>query len=136
MVTVTPSPLAGILQPTSVRSVDSSPSHSHSFSHSQMSRNSSRKSNNSVNCKLDGMSLCLIRDNHYKTTLRNNHTPQIIQFIYYIYKYVLVLKISHKLNLKQCIGIKPLNKYLYSTDTDRNVTKRKHFLAEFHSSTF
>ena len=55
MVTVTPSPLAGgILQPTSVRSTDSSPSHSHSYSHSQMSRNSSRKSNNSVNCKLDG----------------------------------------------------------------------------------
>lgn len=55
MLTVTPSPLAGILQPTTVRSADSSPSHSHSYSHSQMSRNSSRKSNNSVNCKLDGM---------------------------------------------------------------------------------
>ncbi|XP_037034838.1 diacylglycerol kinase 1 isoform X2 [Bradysia coprophila] len=53
MVTVTPSPLAGPLQPSSVRSTDSSPSHSHSHSHSQMSRNSSRKSNNSVNCKLD-----------------------------------------------------------------------------------
>lgn len=55
MVTVTPSPLAGmLLQSSSARSTDSSPSHSHSHSHSQMSRNSSRKSNNSVNCKLDG----------------------------------------------------------------------------------
>lgn len=40
--------------PASRRSADSSPSHSHTHSHSQMSRNSSRKSNNSVNCKLDG----------------------------------------------------------------------------------
>lgn len=56
MVTVTPSPLAGgpILQPPPRRSAESSPSHSHSHSHSQMSRNSSRKSNNSVNCKIDG----------------------------------------------------------------------------------
>lgn len=82
MVTVTPSPLAGILQPTSMRSVDSSPSHSHSFSHSQMSRNSSRKSNNSVNCKLDGMSLCSIRDNHYNTILRNTHAQPFIEFIF------------------------------------------------------
>uniref|UniRef100_A0A1B0FIQ5 Diacylglycerol kinase (ATP) n=1 Tax=Glossina morsitans morsitans TaxID=37546 RepID=A0A1B0FIQ5_GLOMM len=34
------------------RSTDSSPSHSHT-NHSQMSRNSSKKSNNSVNCKID-----------------------------------------------------------------------------------
>lgn len=55
MVTVTPSPLAGpALQPPPKRSAESSPSHSHSHSHSQMSRNSSRKSNNSVNCKIDG----------------------------------------------------------------------------------
>lgn len=57
MVTVTPSPMGGapsILQPSCRRSADSSPSHSHSHSHSQMSRNSSRKSNNSVNCKIDG----------------------------------------------------------------------------------
>lgn len=55
MVTVTPSPLGGQMQSTSIRSAETSPSHSHSHSHSQMSRNSSRKSNNSVNCKLDGM---------------------------------------------------------------------------------
>lgn len=56
MVTVTPSPLAAgpILQPLSRRSAESSPSHSHSHSHSQISRNSSKKSNNSVNCKIDG----------------------------------------------------------------------------------
>lgn len=57
MVTVTPSPLAAgpILQPPPTRrSAESSPSHSHSHSHSQMSRNSSRKSNNSVNCRIDG----------------------------------------------------------------------------------
>lgn len=55
MVTVTPSPLAGpALQPPPRRSAESSPSHSHTHSHSQMSRNSSRKSNNSVNCKIDG----------------------------------------------------------------------------------
>lgn len=35
------------------RSVDSSPSHS-ATNHSQMSRNSSKKSSNSVNCKIDG----------------------------------------------------------------------------------
>ncbi|XP_037941992.1 diacylglycerol kinase 1-like [Teleopsis dalmanni] len=57
MVTVTPSPLAGgpsIFQTTTTahRSIDSSPSHSQT-NHSQMSRNSSKKSNNSVNCKID-----------------------------------------------------------------------------------
>lgn len=50
LVMVTPSPLAAANRP----STDSSPTHSHSHSHSQMSRNSSRKSNNSLNCKLDG----------------------------------------------------------------------------------
>ncbi|XP_053962465.1 diacylglycerol kinase 1 isoform X2 [Anastrepha ludens] len=57
MVTVTPSPLASgpsIFQSSAAarRSVDSSPSHSQA-NHSQMSRNSSKKSNNSVNCKID-----------------------------------------------------------------------------------
>ncbi|CAD7076861.1 unnamed protein product [Hermetia illucens] len=58
MVTVTPSPLGGpsVLQ-TSRRSADSSPSHSHSHSHSQMSRNSSKKSNNSVNCRIEDIKL-------------------------------------------------------------------------------
>ncbi|XP_055708548.1 diacylglycerol kinase 1 isoform X2 [Phlebotomus papatasi] len=55
LVTVTPSPLGGLPPPR--RSADSSPSHSHSHSHSQISRNSSRKSNNSVNCKLDDIRL-------------------------------------------------------------------------------
>lgn len=50
LVTVTPSPLAAATRP----SIECSPTHSHSHSHSQMSRNSSRKSNNSLNCKLDG----------------------------------------------------------------------------------
>uniref|UniRef100_A0A336JX86 Diacylglycerol kinase n=1 Tax=Culicoides sonorensis TaxID=179676 RepID=A0A336JX86_CULSO len=59
MVTVTPSSMAGlpILQTSHRRSAESSPSHSHSHSHSQMSRNSSRKSNNSVNCKIDDTKL-------------------------------------------------------------------------------
>nr|XP_036669077.1 diacylglycerol kinase 1 isoform X1 [Drosophila suzukii] len=57
MLTVTPSPLASgpSMFPASNparRSVDSSPSHS-ATNHSQMSRNSSKKSNNSVNCKID-----------------------------------------------------------------------------------
>ncbi|ALC42269.1 Dgk [Drosophila busckii] len=57
MLTVTPSPLASgpsMFQSSSAarRSVDSSPSHSQT-NHSQMSRNSSKKSNNSVNCKID-----------------------------------------------------------------------------------
>lgn len=58
MVTVTPSSLAGgpssMFQSSAAarRSVDSSPSHSQA-NHSQMSRNSSKKSNNSVNCKVD-----------------------------------------------------------------------------------
>ncbi|TDG48937.1 hypothetical protein AWZ03_004621 [Drosophila navojoa] len=57
MLTVTPSPLASgpsIFQSSNAarRSVDSSPSHSQT-NHSQMSRNSSKKSNNSVNCKID-----------------------------------------------------------------------------------
>ncbi|KAH8254344.1 hypothetical protein KR032_009647 [Drosophila birchii] len=58
MLTVTPSPLASgpsMFQANNParRSVDSSPSHS-ATNHSQMSRNSSKKSNNSVNCKIDG----------------------------------------------------------------------------------
>ncbi|XP_016990515.1 diacylglycerol kinase 1 isoform X2 [Drosophila rhopaloa] len=58
MLTVTPSPLASgpsMFQASNParRSVDSSPSHS-ATNHSQMSRNSSKKSNNSVNCKIDG----------------------------------------------------------------------------------
>ncbi|XP_062136049.1 diacylglycerol kinase 1 [Drosophila sulfurigaster albostrigata] len=57
MLTVTPSPLASgpsMFQANNAarRSVDSSPSHSQT-NHSQMSRNSSKKSNNSVNCKID-----------------------------------------------------------------------------------
>ncbi|XP_064547880.1 diacylglycerol kinase 1 [Drosophila montana] len=57
MLTVTPSPLASgpsMFQGSNAarRSVDSSPSHSQT-NHSQMSRNSSKKSNNSVNCKID-----------------------------------------------------------------------------------
>ncbi|KAI8037270.1 hypothetical protein M5D96_010021 [Drosophila gunungcola] len=57
MLTVTPSPLASgpsMFQASNAarRSVDSSPSHS-ATNHSQMSRNSSKKSNNSVNCKID-----------------------------------------------------------------------------------
>ncbi|XP_041449014.1 diacylglycerol kinase 1 [Drosophila obscura] len=57
MLTVTPSPLASgpsMFQASnpSRRSVDSSPSHSQT-NHSQMSRNSSKKSSNSVNCKID-----------------------------------------------------------------------------------
>ncbi|XP_017025187.1 diacylglycerol kinase 1 isoform X1 [Drosophila kikkawai] len=57
MLTVTPSPLASgpsMFQANNParRSVDSSPSHS-ATNHSQMSRNSSKKSNNSVNCKID-----------------------------------------------------------------------------------
>lgn len=63
MVTVTPSPLAGLaLQPPPRRSAESSPSHSHSHSHSQMSRNSSRKSNNSVNCKIDGKPFSILHE--------------------------------------------------------------------------
>ncbi|EDW46833.1 GM20749 [Drosophila sechellia] len=58
MLTVTPSPLASgpsMFQASNParRSVDSSPSHS-ATNHSQMSRNSSKKSSNSVNCKIDG----------------------------------------------------------------------------------
>ncbi len=49
LVTVTPSPLAQINRP----SAESSPSHS--YTHSQISRNSSRKSNNSLTFKIDGM---------------------------------------------------------------------------------
>ncbi|XP_060659989.1 diacylglycerol kinase 1 [Drosophila nasuta] len=57
MLTVTPSPLASgpsMFQANNAarRSIDSSPSHSQT-NHSQMSRNSSKKSNNSVNCKID-----------------------------------------------------------------------------------
>ncbi|XP_039227640.1 diacylglycerol kinase 1 isoform X1 [Drosophila yakuba] len=57
MLTVTPSPLASgpsMFQASNParRSVDSSPSHS-ATNHSQMSRNSSKKSSNSVNCKID-----------------------------------------------------------------------------------
>ncbi|KAL7735910.1 hypothetical protein ACLKA6_002359 [Drosophila palustris] len=57
MLTVTPSPMASgpsMFQANNAarRSVDSSPSHSQT-NHSQMSRNSSKKSNNSVNCKID-----------------------------------------------------------------------------------
>ncbi|XP_033247141.1 diacylglycerol kinase 1 isoform X3 [Drosophila miranda] len=57
ILTVTPSPLASgpsMFQASnpSRRSVDSSPSHSQT-NHSQMSRNSSKKSSNSVNCKID-----------------------------------------------------------------------------------
>ncbi|XP_055538831.1 diacylglycerol kinase 1 isoform X2 [Wyeomyia smithii] len=60
MLTVTPSPMGGntsILQAPFRRSADSSPSHSHSHSHSQISRNSSRKSNNSVNCRIEDIRL-------------------------------------------------------------------------------
>ncbi|XP_055610883.1 diacylglycerol kinase 1 isoform X2 [Uranotaenia lowii] len=63
LVTVTPSPMGGNTSSASVlpgnfrRSADSSPSHSHSHSHSQISRNSSRKSNNSVNCRIDDIRL-------------------------------------------------------------------------------
>ncbi|XP_035793242.1 diacylglycerol kinase 1-like isoform X2 [Anopheles albimanus] len=60
MLTVTPSPMGcapPILQPPFRRSADSSPSHSHSHSHSQISRNSSRKSNNSVNCRIEDIRL-------------------------------------------------------------------------------
>ncbi|XP_062542588.1 diacylglycerol kinase 1 [Armigeres subalbatus] len=60
MLTVTPSPMGGstsILPAPFRRSADSSPSHSHSHSHSQMSRNSSRKSNNSVNCRIEDIRL-------------------------------------------------------------------------------
>ncbi|XP_055619017.1 diacylglycerol kinase 1 isoform X2 [Toxorhynchites rutilus septentrionalis] len=60
MLTVTPSPMGGstsIMQAPFRRSTDSSPSHSHSHSHSQMSRNSSRKSNNSVNCRIEDIRL-------------------------------------------------------------------------------
>uniref|UniRef100_A0A182N7J9 Diacylglycerol kinase n=1 Tax=Anopheles dirus TaxID=7168 RepID=A0A182N7J9_9DIPT len=60
MLTVTPSPMGctpPILQPPFRRSADSSPSHSHSHSHSQISRNSSRKSNNSVNCRIEDVRL-------------------------------------------------------------------------------
>ncbi|CAO1319154.1 unnamed protein product [Diamesa hyperborea] len=53
VVTVTPSPLASSCR----RSADSSPSHSHSHSHSQISRNSSRKSNNSLNCRIEDIKL-------------------------------------------------------------------------------
>ncbi|KAH8258152.1 hypothetical protein KR038_007010 [Drosophila bunnanda] len=65
MLTVTPSPLASgpsMFQASNParRSVDSSPSHS-ATNHSQMSRNSSKKSNNSVNCKIDGHVLALCR---------------------------------------------------------------------------
>ncbi|XP_058122094.1 diacylglycerol kinase 1 isoform X2 [Anopheles coustani] len=60
MLTVTPSPMGctpPVLQPPFRRSADSSPSHSHSHSHSQISRNSSRKSNNSVNCRIEDIRL-------------------------------------------------------------------------------
>uniref|UniRef100_A0A904A5G2 Diacylglycerol kinase n=1 Tax=Anopheles quadriannulatus TaxID=34691 RepID=A0A904A5G2_ANOQN len=60
MLTVTPSPMGctpPILQAPFRRSADSSPSHSHSHSHSQISRNSSRKSNNSVNCRIEDVRL-------------------------------------------------------------------------------
>ncbi|XP_021697555.1 diacylglycerol kinase 1 isoform X2 [Aedes aegypti] len=60
MLTVTPSPMGGstsILPAPFRRSADSSPSHSHSHSHSQISRNSSRKSNNSVNCRIEDIRL-------------------------------------------------------------------------------
>ncbi|XP_050092033.1 diacylglycerol kinase 1 isoform X2 [Anopheles aquasalis] len=60
MLTVTPSPMGcapPILPPPFRRSADSSPSHSHSHSHSQISRNSSRKSNNSVNCRIEDIRL-------------------------------------------------------------------------------
>ncbi|XP_058464816.1 diacylglycerol kinase 1 isoform X2 [Malaya genurostris] len=60
MLTVTPSSMGGstsILQAPFRRSADSSPSHSHSHSHSQISRNSSRKSNNSVNCRIEDIRL-------------------------------------------------------------------------------
>ncbi|XP_058835375.1 diacylglycerol kinase 1 [Topomyia yanbarensis] len=60
MLTVTPSPMGcstSILQAPFRRSADSSPSHSHSHSHSQISRNSSRKSNNSVNCRIEDIRL-------------------------------------------------------------------------------
>lgn len=81
MVTVTPSPLGGQLQASSVRSADSSPSHSHSHSHSQMSRNSSRKSNNSVNCKLDGECLDYIYCfSHSKTV--HNFFPFLLTFLF------------------------------------------------------
>lgn len=65
--TVTPSPLA----PNHRRSADSSPTHSHSHSHSQMSRNSSRKSNNSLNCKIDGRYISLFRARVYNTKIRH-----------------------------------------------------------------
>ncbi|KAH8291072.1 hypothetical protein KR054_008232 [Drosophila jambulina] len=72
MLTVTPSPLASgpsMFQANNParRSVDSSPSHS-ATNHSQMSRNSSKKSNNSVNCKIDGTTM------HYAPTLPSTHS--------------------------------------------------------------
>ena len=49
--------ISGAATTNTRRSTDSSPSHSQT-NHSQMSRNSSKKSNNSVNCKIDGKWKC------------------------------------------------------------------------------
>lgn len=81
MVTVTPSPLASgpsIFQSSAAarRSVDSSPSHSQA-NHSQMSRNSSKKSNNSVNCKIDS---------EYRHLATNMCTYSGNQFMYITYR--------------------------------------------------
>ncbi|KAI9577850.1 hypothetical protein GQX74_011037, partial [Glossina fuscipes] len=56
------------------RSTDSSPSHSQT-NHSQMSRNSSKKSNNSANCKVDGkLSLIKTQLNTYAYVFVRNVT--------------------------------------------------------------
>ncbi|XP_075169192.1 diacyl glycerol kinase 1 isoform X2 [Haematobia irritans] len=49
---------------TARHSTDSSPSHSQA-NHSQMSRNSSKKSNNSVNCKIDDIKLLTRKLSHF-----------------------------------------------------------------------
>lgn len=89
MVTVTPSPLAAgpVLQPPTRRSAESSPSHSHSHSHSQMSRNSSRKSNNSVNCRIDGKLTLGAGRGCLRTTIYGS--PDQRWTAYKIYSYIL-----------------------------------------------